>query len=165
MGPQPAPTVIFDGSRGGGGDSSSGGGGGGGGGREGTKKTKGSVRSTGTIEISFTPRAFVTAARESHAVEEEEWLSKQMEVGGYFRNHLPINMPHVSMSLSRADIILFVAFGRNVTWKNHTGHHVMWRGVTGVLAGSQGRAGSKESRGGWHRRRPSVAQGQGLRLF
>jgi len=35
------------------------------------------VRKTGTISIKFTPRAFVTAARESHAVEEAEWLEKQ----------------------------------------------------------------------------------------
>eukprot|EP00040_Diaphanoeca_grandis_P042821 m.266086 g.266086 ORF g.266086 m.266086 type:complete len:381 (-) comp65354_c0_seq1:279-1421(-) len=35
------------------------------------------IRSTGEIAVTFTKRAFPTAARESHAVEEEEWLAKQ----------------------------------------------------------------------------------------
>ena len=59
-----------------------GGGGGGGGGAAAAgpaKKPEGptALRKTGTISIKFTPRAFVTAARESHAVEESEWLEKQ----------------------------------------------------------------------------------------
>jgi hypothetical protein len=37
------------------------------------------VRKTGQIKISFTPRAFKTAARESKRGEEEEWLSNQAE--------------------------------------------------------------------------------------
>lgn len=36
------------------------------------------VRASGEIKVSFTKRHFATAARESHAAEEEEWLSKQM---------------------------------------------------------------------------------------
>ena len=57
-----------------------GGGGGGGAAAAGpAKKPEGptALRKTGTISIKFTPRAFVTAARESHAVEESEWLEKQ----------------------------------------------------------------------------------------
>jgi len=56
------------------------GGGGGGAAAAGpAKKPEGptALRKTGTISIKFTPRAFVTAARESHAVEESEWLEKQ----------------------------------------------------------------------------------------
>lgn len=55
-------------------------GGGGGGAAAGpAKKPEGPapLRKTGNISIKFTPRAFVTAARESHAVEESEWLEKQ----------------------------------------------------------------------------------------
>lgn len=38
-------------------------------------------RSSGCISVSFTPRSFRTAARESKAPEEEEWLKKMASVG------------------------------------------------------------------------------------
>ncbi|KAL9985951.1 hypothetical protein ACROYT_G000002 [Oculina patagonica] len=38
-------------------------------------------RSSGSISVSFTPRVFKTAARESKAPEEEEWLKKMASAG------------------------------------------------------------------------------------
>eukprot|EP00041_Stephanoeca_diplocostata_P017905 m.369591 g.369591 ORF g.369591 m.369591 type:complete len:373 (+) comp20853_c0_seq3:282-1400(+) len=41
------------------------------------KNTEKAIRSTGSITVSFTPRVFRTAARESHKLEEDEWIAKQ----------------------------------------------------------------------------------------
>mmetsp|Transcript_823 Transcript_823/g.2413 ORF Transcript_823/g.2413 Transcript_823/m.2413 type:complete len:345 (-) Transcript_823:1626-2660(-) len=40
-------------------------------------KSEAPVRKTGQIQVSFTPRVFKTAARESKRAEEEEWLANQ----------------------------------------------------------------------------------------
>ncbi|XP_073922101.1 dynein axonemal assembly factor 4 isoform X2 [Castor canadensis] len=49
-------------------------------------------RSVGSIQVSFTPRVFPTALRESHAAEEEEWLHKQAEA----RRAMNIDIPEFS---------------------------------------------------------------------
>ncbi|XP_003418373.2 dynein axonemal assembly factor 4 [Loxodonta africana] len=46
-------------------------------------------RSVGTVQISFTPRVFPTALRESQVAEEEEWLHKQAEARRAVNTDIP----------------------------------------------------------------------------
>ncbi|XP_045438250.1 dynein axonemal assembly factor 4 isoform X2 [Pipistrellus kuhlii] len=46
-------------------------------------------RSTGSIQVNFTPRVFPTALRESRVAEEEEWLHKQAEARRTMNTDIP----------------------------------------------------------------------------